>query len=65
MTASVNPMIPQWYTILSLSIASGSSLKIAMPVCALNRPANKRGPVNGENGEFEGLREDNELKPYG
>jgi hypothetical protein len=35
------------------------------PAYALNQPVNKRGPVNGENGEFEGLREANELKPYG
>jgi hypothetical protein len=26
------------------------------------RPVNKRGPVNGENGEFGGLREAHELK---
>lgn len=30
------------------------------PAYALNQPVNKRGPVNGENGEFEGLREANE-----
>jgi len=32
---------------------------------ALNRPVNKRGPVNGENGEFEGLREADALNLHG
>jgi len=35
------------------------------PGYALNRPVNKRGPVNGENGEFEGLREANGLNHDG
>jgi len=30
------------------------------PGYALNRPVHKRGPVNGESGEFERLREANE-----
>jgi len=33
--------------------------------CPLNRPVNKRGPVKGENGEFEGLREANGLNLHG
>jgi hypothetical protein len=56
----VNPMAPQWSNLPDLSIALGSSSKIARPGYALNRPVNKRGAVNGENGEFGGFSEANE-----
>jgi hypothetical protein len=35
------------------------------PGYALNRPVNKRRPVNGENGEFKGLSEANGLNLHG
>jgi hypothetical protein len=38
-------------------MVAGGSSKIARLAYALNRPVNKRGPVNGESEEFEGLRE--------
>lgn len=46
-------------------MVAGDSLKIARLAYALNRPVNKRGPVNGENGEFGGLREANEANRGG
>ena len=37
--------------------------EFVQPGYALNRPVNKRGPVNGENGEFEGKRQSNPSVP--
>ena len=43
----------------------GDSSKTARPGYALNRPVNKRGAVNRENGEFGGLKEANGLNHDG
>jgi hypothetical protein len=48
------------WRIISILYQDRPSSKIARPGYALNRPVNKSGPVNGENGELEGLREANE-----
>gem|GEM_PF-4997640 len=42
------------------SVPGKAKFEIARPGYALNQPVNKSGPVNGENGEFEGLRKANE-----